>query len=159
MNQQNNLLMMTGAQTTAVMYVGPKSTKLDTVSGFKPQMSFKRNVPTETPLMVAQALLSFDCFIPATEESIEAAKAAEDWAKEQAEKEAAEAEAARLEELELQKTVIEVDGENIDVLKLNFGQIETLCLAQEIDVKREDGEAKELLAVRVRKAYEEQQAE
>lgn len=154
MNQQNNILMMAGAQTTAIMYVGPKAIKTDTVSGFKPQMSFKRNAPVDTPLVVAQALLPFDCFIVVDEGTLERVKAAEEDEAARVAKEAAEAEEAKLAELDQANTVIEVDGETIDVFKLNFAAIETLCLAQELDVSREDGEAKELLAVRVRKAYE-----
>lgn len=147
--------MMQGAQTTKVMYVGPKPFKLDTVSGFRPQYRFTRGMSTEVPSMVAQSLLAFDCFVIATEASVKQAEAQELNAQLEAEALLAEQAAAKLEELDNQNTVITVDGDEIDVLKLNFGQIQTLCLAQELDVQREDGELKESLAVRVRKAYDE----
>lgn len=155
---QNSILLAQGAQTTKIMYVGPKATKADTVSGYKPQMQFKRNEPVETPLFVAQALLTFDCFLAATDESIGAAKAADDFAAEQERLAVVQAEQEKQEELDRQKTFIEVDGESVDVAKLNFAQIQTLCLAQEIDVTREDGEDKIVLAMRVSKAFEEKQA-
>lgn len=40
--------------------------------------------------------------------------------------------------------------------KLTFAEIETLCLGLELDVVREEGEPKEVLASRVRKAFDEQ---
>lgn len=152
----NNLLLMTGMKTTKIMYVGPKAVKLDTVTGNHPQMRFPRHVEVDTPLAVAQALLSFDCFIPVTESALEAIKEQEELAREQAIKDAEIAEQLKREEEELANTIIINDGETIDVAKLTFAEIETLCLGLEINVAREDGEPKEVLASRVRRAFDEQ---
>lgn len=155
---QNSILMSQGAQTTAIMYVGPKAKKLDTVSGFRPQFQFKRGEPTDTPLVVAQALLQFDCFVPATDLAIESVKEAEAKAAEQERLAAEAAEAEKQSELDRQKTFVEIDGETTDVAKLNFAEIETLCIAQELDVTRADGEDKTELAMRVSKAFAEKLA-
>lgn len=152
----NNLLLMTGMQTTKIMYVGPKAVKLDTVTGRHPQMRFPRHVEVETPLIIAQALLGFDCFVPVTESALEAIKQQEELAREQELKAAELAAALKLEEEELANTTIINDGETIDVAKLTFAEIETLCLGLELDVVREEGEPKEVLASRVRKAFDEQ---
>lgn len=161
---QNSILMAQGTQTTAIMYVGPKAIKRDTVSGFHPQMRFPRNQAVDTPIMVAQALLPFDCFVVATTDAIDSVKAADELAKEQELLAAAKLEAERLEELDRQNTIVDVDGEQIDINKMTFAAIETFCLAQELDVVREmtaDNklEEKDDFAVRVRKAYEAKQEE
>lgn len=152
----NNLLLMTGMQTTKIMYVGPKAVKLDTVTGRHPQMRFPRHVEVETPLIIAQALLGFDCFVPVTESALEAIKQQEELAREQELKAAELAAALKLEEEDLANTTIINDGETIDVAKLTFAEIETLCLGLEINVAREDGEPKEVLVSRVRRAFDEQ---
>jgi len=162
MQSQNFLIQ--GAQTTPVMYVGPKAVKRDTVSGYQPQIRFPRGEAVEVPLMVAQALLPFDCFVRADKDTAEFFA---EQSKREEELAAQEAEAlllAQQKELDNQKTVIDLDGELVDIFKLTFAEIETFCLANELDVSRliDAGgkqEDKIDLAVRVRKAFDEANAE
>lgn len=154
----NSNFMIQGLQTTKIMYVGPKAVAIDMVSGNHPRFRFPRGESVDVPVVVAQALLPFDCYVMVTEGTAEAFESQELRAKEMAEKAEEEALKAAALELDNQNTVVDVDGEPVDIAKLTFAEIETFCLAQELDVTREnDGgkaEDKIVFAVRVRKAYE-----
>lgn len=139
--------------TTSIMYVGPKAVKEDTVSGFYPKIKFKRNEPTEVPLVVASTLLSFDCFVKVTEESVEDAKLAEQREAEAQKKAEEEAELLKQQELDAADTTVTVDGAEIDLGKLTFGSLDAFIEANGLDIRRGDGEPKEALCLRVRDAY------
>jgi len=155
---EKNLLANSTA-TATIMYIGPKAIKEDTVSGYYPKIKFKRNTPTEVPVIVASSLLSFDCFVQVTEDTLEQAKITEELAAKALTDEQAEAERVKLEELNAADTVVVVDGADIDLGKLTFGALDAFIEGNDLNVRRNDGEPKELFCLRVRDAYREATAE
>lgn len=149
---EKNLLAQ-NINTVKLIYIGPKAVKIDKVSGYYPQIKFNRHEPTEVPGVVASALLSFDCFALATDEAIEAAKAAEAEAleKEKLEKEAAEKLAN--EQADKDDTIVLVDEEEVDLGKMSVPQLEAFVEGQELDVAKVSGERKPEFLIRVRDAY------
>lgn len=135
------------------MYIGPKAIKRDTVTGYKPELRFHRNKPENVPYSVAQALLGFDCFVVATEDAQKEAEAklkAEEAA-------AAAAKEKELAELAKEKdqgdTVLEVDGEKVDIGKFTSSQLATFVEAHDLDVQQKSQERVAEFALRVRDAY------
>jgi len=155
---EKNLLANSTA-TATIMYIGPKAVKEDTVSGYYPKIKFTRNTPTEVPVLVASSLLSFDCFVQVTEDTLEQAKIAEELAAKALADEQAEAERLKNEELDAADTVVVVDGAEIDLGKLTFGALDAFIEGNDLDMRRNDGEPKELFCLRVRDAYREATAE
>lgn len=149
---EKNLLANSTA-TTKIMYIGPKAIKEDTVSGYYPKIKFKRNQPTEVPLIVASSLLSFDCFVQVDEDSIEQVKRSQEAEAEALKKEQEQAELLKQQELDAADTVVVVDDADIDLGKLTFGALDAFIEANELNIRREDGEPKELFCLRVRDAY------
>lgn len=143
----------------SIMYVGPKSIKTDTVTGFKPQLRFKRFDPTEVPYSVALQLLSFDCFTEASQESLEAAKQAEELEaqRQQEEKEAAERKAK--EEADKVDTVVNVEGEDVDLGKYTSAQLATFSEAHDLDVNQTSGEKVDEFRLRIRDAFRAKEGE
>ncbi|CAL9955208.1 hypothetical protein VPHD85_0007 [Vibrio phage D85] len=139
--------------TTPIMYIGPKAIKRDTVTGFKPELRFVRNQPENVPYSVAQALLGFDCFVIATPESFEAAKKKEHEEAEAAEAAKKLAEEEALKELDKGDTVLEVDGESIDVGKFTSSQLATFVEAQDLEIQQKSQEKVGDFALRVRDTY------
>lgn len=137
----------------SIMYVGPKGIKTDTVTGFKPQLRFKRFEPTEVPYSVALQLLSFDCFTEASQKSLEAAKQAEELEAKRLADEAAEAERKAKEEADKVDTVVMVEGEGVDLGKYTAAQLATFVEANDLEVKQEAGEKVDEFRLRVRDAY------
>ncbi len=139
--------------TTPIMYIGPKAIKRDTVTGFKPELRFMRNKPENVPYSVAQALLGFDCFVVATESAIDEAKSKEEIDAKRAEEEAKLAEEEALKEKDKGDTVLEVDGESIDVGKFTSSQLTTFVEAQDLEIQQKSQEKVGDFALRVRDTY------
>lgn len=144
-----------GQNTIKIMYVGPKAVKTDTVTGFRPQLRFKRNEATDTPVIVANHLLGFSCFVIATEDALKAAEDAEAERIKQEEEEALKAEAMKQKELDDQDTTVTVDDEVIDLGKFTFSELEAFRLAHELEATRLDAEPKPDLVKRVRDEFRE----
>lgn len=146
--------LMHDMHTIEIIYIGPKAFKRDTVTGYRPQMTFKRFDATPVPATVAIALLDFpDCFVRASKETIEKAESLEKAAIIAAELEAEELAVILEKEKDDQDTTVEVDGETIDLVKYTFSQLEAFCLAGELEITRGEGEEKPLLVKRIRDAY------
>ncbi|CAL9955231.1 hypothetical protein VPHK250G1_0006 [Vibrio phage K250 g1] len=139
--------------TTPIMYIGPKAIKRDTVTGFKPELRFVRNQPENVPYSVAQALLGFDCFVVATEAAIHEAKSKEEIDAKRAEEAAKLAEEEALKEKDKGDTVLEVDGESIDVGKFTSSQLATFVEAQDLEIQQKSQEKVGDFALRVRDTY------
>lgn len=139
--------------TTPIMYIGPKAIKRDTVTGFKPVLRFIRNKPENVPYSVAQALLDFDCFVIATEGSMLEAETklkAEEEAAELAAKAAAE---AKLKEADKGDTVLDVDGESVDIGKFTSSQLATFVEAHDLEIKQGSQEKVGEFALRIRDEF------
>lgn len=151
---EKNLLAQ-NTNTVSLLYIGPKPVKIDKVSGYYPQIRFKRNEPTEVPGVVASALLSFDCFALATDEAMQAAKDAEAKAAEAEKLAKEEAEKLAKQKEDEGDTVVMVDDTEVDLGKLTVTQIEAFIEGQELDVEKKSGELKPEFVIRVRDAYRE----
>lgn len=144
--------------TVAIVYVGPKALKRDTVTGYKPTLRFVRGEKTSVPHSVANALLDFPCFQRYTEEVSEQIKQQDD-AKALEEKQRKDAkEKAKQEEFNRGDTIVSVDGEDIDLGKYNQAQLETFVEAHDLELKKGAEKVFEF-GLRVRDAYREKVAE
>lgn len=146
-------------KTLPIMYIGPKAVKRDTVSGFRPQMSFVRNEPTDAPLPVAIALLDFpDCFIRATKENIKQAEEAEKRRIKAAEEAARLEEERKLKEAADNDMTVEVDGSVIDLSRYNSRQLAAFVEGNGLDLMQDPKELVRDFCRRVRDTYRETMA-
>lgn len=140
--------------TVDVMYIGPKAVKTDTVTGYRPQLRFPRLQPVPVPEVIAQTLFAFpDVWVLATEENINGVKTRDEFMEREAERQAEEAELAKQAELDDADTIVNVDGEQVDLGKYTFSQLATFSEACELYVIREPEEQKTDFVKRIRDAY------
>ncbi|MGL4638542.1 MAG: hypothetical protein ACRCVX_02270 [Shewanella sp.] len=140
--------------TVEVMYIGPKSVKTDTVTGYRPQLRFPRLEPVPVPEVIAQTLFAYpDVWIPCTDENINAVKSSDAALLEAQAKSEAEAEAMQKAEEDDADTMVNVDGEQVDLGKYTFPQLATFSEAHDLNVTREPEEPKPELVKRIRDAY------
>ncbi|ATI65643.1 hypothetical protein [Edwardsiella tarda] len=146
------------SEQVAVVYIGPKAVKHDTVTGSR--MIFPRHQPVTVAASLAYQLLAFpSVFIPA--ERLQAFLAAEQ-AEQQQEQEQQQRErdaqlAQQRREAEQQSFMLEVEGERIDISKYTVAQLNTFVEAQALMIQKGAQEKADDFRARVRDAYREKQ--
>ncbi|WP_035603640.1 hypothetical protein [Edwardsiella tarda] len=144
------------SEQVAVVYIGPKAVKHDTVTGSR--MIFPRHQPVAVAASLAYQLLAFpSVFIPA--ERLQAFLAAEQ-AEQQQEQQLRERDAQLAQqrrEAEQQSFMLEVEGESIDISKYTVAQLNTFVEAQALMIQKGAQEKADDFRARVRDAYREKQ--
>lgn len=144
------------SEQVAVVYIGPKAVKHDTVTGSR--MIFPRHQPVTVAASLAYQLLAFpSVFIPA--ERLQAFLVAEQ-AEQQQEQQLRERDAQLAQqrrEAEQQSFMLEVEGESIDISKYTVAQLNTFVEAQALMIQKGAQEKADDFRARVRDAYREKQ--
>ncbi|UCQ12853.1 hypothetical protein [Edwardsiella tarda] len=144
------------SEQVAVVYIGPKAVKHDTVTGSR--MIFPRHQPVTVAASLAYQLLAFpSVFIPA--ERLQAFLAAEqaEQQQEQQQRERDAQLAQQRREAEQQSFMLEVEGERIDISKYTVAQLNTFVEAQALMIQKGAQEKADDFRARVRDAYREKQ--
>ncbi|WP_438335762.1 hypothetical protein ACSYAE_07915 [Edwardsiella tarda] len=144
------------SEQVAVVYIGPKAVKHDTVTGSR--MIFPRHQPVTVAASLAYQLLAFpSVFIPA--ERLQAFLAAEqaEQQQEQQQRERDAQLAQQRREAEQQSFTLEVEGERIDISKYTVAQLNTFVEAQALMIQKGAQEKADDFRARVRDAYREKQ--
>ncbi|WP_369115748.1 hypothetical protein AB4X16_07910 [Edwardsiella tarda] len=144
------------SEQVAVVYIGPKAVKHDTVTGSR--MIFPRHQPVTVAASLAYQLLAFpSVFIPA--ERLQAFLAAEqaEQQQEQQQREGDAQLAQQRREAEQQSFMLEVEGERIDISKYTVAQLNTFVEAQALMIQKGAQEKADDFRARVRDAYREKQ--
>lgn len=144
------------SEQVAVVYIGPKAVKHDTVTGSR--MIFPRHQPVTVVASLAYQLLAFpSVFIPA--ERLQAFLAAEqaEQQQEQQQRERDAQLAQQRREAEQQSFTLEVEGERIDISKYTVAQLNTFVEAQALMIQKGAQEKADDFRARVRDAYREKQ--
>lgn len=144
------------SEQVAVVYIGPKAVKHDTVTGSR--MIFPRHQPVTVAASLAYQLLAFpSVFIPA--ERLQAFLAAEqaEQQQEQQQRERDAQLAQQRREAEQQSFTLEVEGESIDISKYTVAQLNTFVEAQALMIQKGAQEKADDFRARVRDAYREKQ--
>ncbi|PEH72657.1 hypothetical protein [Edwardsiella tarda] len=143
------------SEQVAVVYIGPKAVKHDTVTGSR--MIFPRHQPVTVAASLAYQLLAFpSVFIPAERlQAFLAAEQAEQQQEQQRERDAQLAQQRR--EAEQQSFTLEVEGESIDISKYTVAQLNTFVEAQALMIQKGAQEKADDFRARVRDAYREKQ--
>ncbi|BEH72346.1 hypothetical protein [Edwardsiella tarda] len=144
------------SEQVAVVYIGPKAVKHDTVTGSR--MIFPRHQPVTVASSLAYQLLAFpSVFIPA--ERLQAFLAAEqaEQQQEQQQRERDAQLAQQRREAEQQSFTLEVEGESIDISKYTVAQLNTFVEAQALMIQKGAQEKADDFRARVRDAYREKQ--
>lgn len=144
------------SEQVAVVYIGPKAVKHDTVTGSR--MIFPRHQPVAVAASLAYQLLAFpSVFIPA--ERLQAFLAAEqaEQQQEQQQRERDAQLAQQRREAEQQSFTLEVEGERIDISKYTVAQLNTFVEAQALMIQKGAQEKADDFRARVRDAYREKQ--
>lgn len=144
------------SEQVAVVYIGPKAVKHDTVTGSR--MIFPRHQPVTVAASLAYQLLAFpSVFIPA--ERLQAFLAAEqaEQQQEQQQRERDAQLAQQRREAEQQSFMLEVEGESIDISKYTVAQLNTFVEAQALMIQKGAQEKADDFRARVRDAYREKQ--
>lgn len=145
-------------KTIAIMYVGPKAVKRDTVTGYKPTLRFVRGESTDVPCSVANALLDFSCFQRSSKDAMAQIEQQEKAKQLEAEEAARIAEEEAQREKDLMDTIVDVDGEEVDLGKYNQAQLEAFVMAHDLEITKGSEKVKEF-GLRVRDAYREKTGE
>lgn len=144
------------SEQVAVVYIGPKAVKHDTVTGSR--MIFPRHQPVTVAASLAYQLLAFpSVFIPA--ERLQAFLAAEqaEQQQEQQQRERDAQLAQQRQEAEQKSFTLEVEGESIDISKYTVAQLNTFVEAQALMIQKGAQEKADDFRARVRDAYREKQ--
>lgn len=135
----------------AVVYIGPKEKKRDTITGSR--LVFPRHKPVEVESAIAHQLLDFPTvFIrhDELESTLSLQQAAE---QEHAELAAQLIEQAKL-EAEKNSFVLKIGGDEVDIAKLTSVQLATLVESEDLDIKQGAQEKVDDFRVRVREAIQ-----
>ncbi|ACR69180.1 hypothetical protein DBV23_17100 [Edwardsiella ictaluri] len=140
------------SEQIAVVYIGPKAEKRDTVTGSR--LVFPRHIPVSVDTAVAYQLLAFpSVFIPAKNLERFLAEAQEKHEEKQQASLAAQMQVRQ--QTEQQSFALEIEGTIIDISKFTVAQLITLAEAQELGVQKGAQEKADAFRVRVRDAYRE----
>ncbi|WP_370546621.1 hypothetical protein NMD64_08110 [Edwardsiella tarda] len=144
------------SEQVAVVYIGPKAVKHDTVTGSR--MIFPRHQPVAVAASLAYQLLAFpSVFIPAERlPAFLAAEQAEQQQVQQQREHDAQLAQQRL-EAEQHSFTLEVEGESIDISKYTVAQLNTFVEAQALMIQKGAQEKADDFRARVRDAYREKQ--
>ncbi|HHL2712672.1 TPA: hypothetical protein ACQ39K_004288 [Yersinia enterocolitica] len=135
----------------AVVYIGPKEKKRDTITGSR--LVFPRHKPVEVESAIAHQLLDFPTvFIrhDELESTLNLQQAAE---QEHAELAAQLIEQAKLEAAK-NSFVLKIGGDEVDIAKLTSVQLATLVESEDLDIKQGAQEKVDDFRVRVREAIQ-----
>ncbi|AUO57349.1 hypothetical protein [Escherichia coli] len=144
------------SEKIAVVYIGPKPVKKDTLTGSR--TLFPRLEPVHVDSALAWQLLAFpEVWIRHEELDGVLKKQQQDGQLRQAQQEQERALAAR-EEAE-SSFVVPVNGENVDLSKLTSARLATLCEAEELNIHKDPKETADAFRIRVREAFRRRVAE
>ncbi|CTU12670.1 hypothetical protein [Escherichia coli] len=144
------------SEKIAVVYIGPKPVKKDTLTGSR--TLFPRLEPVHVDSALAWQLLAFpEVWIRHEELDGVLKKQQQDEQLRQAQQEQERALAAR-EEAE-SSFVVPVNGENVDLSKLTSARLATLCEAEELNIHKDPKETADAFRIRVREAFRRRVAE
>ncbi|AOP42939.1 hypothetical protein ACOGYQ_001414 [Edwardsiella piscicida] len=143
------------SEQVAVVYIGPKVEKRDTVTGSR--LVFPRHIAVSVDAAVAYQLLAFpSVFIPAEKLEAFLVESQEKCEEKQQALLAAQAQ-VRL-QAEQQSFALEIEGTIVDISKFTVAQLITLAEAQELGVQKGAQEKADEFRARVRDAYREKTA-
>lgn len=144
------------SEKIAVVYIGPKPVKKDTLTGSR--TLFPRLEPVHVDSVLAWQLLAFpEVWVRHEELDGVLKKQQQDEQLRQAQQEQERALAAR-EEAE-SSFVVPVNGENVDLSKLTSARLATLCEAEELNIHKDPKETADAFRIRVREAFRRRVAE
>ncbi|EPC5193674.1 hypothetical protein AABD55_08135 [Edwardsiella piscicida] len=143
------------SEQVAVVYIGPKVEKRDTVTGSR--LVFPRHIAVSVDAAVAYQLLAFpSVFIPA--EKLEAFLVESQEKREEKQQALLAAQAQARLQAEQQSFALEIEGTIVDISKFTVAQLITLAEAQELGVQKGAQEKADEFRARVRDAYREKTA-
>ncbi|EGC6662056.1 hypothetical protein H9X11_004697 [Escherichia coli] len=147
------------SEKIAVVYIGPKPVKKDTITGSR--TLFPRLEPVHVDSAIAWQLLGFpDVWVRYEEldDVLKKQQQNEQLRQAQQAQQAQERVLAALAEAE-NSFVVSVNGQEVDLSKLTSARLATLCEAEELDIHKDPKETAEAFRIRVREAFRRRVAE
>lgn len=144
------------SEKIAVVYIGPKPVKKDTITGSR--TLFPRLEPVHVDSAVAFQLLAFPDVWVRHEELDSALKKQQQNEQLLLEQREQERERAILAEAE-KSFVVVICGQEVDLSKLPSARLATLCEAEELDLHKEPKETADAFRIRVREALRRRETE
>ncbi|ELF2173397.1 hypothetical protein RM851_003243 [Escherichia coli] len=147
------------SEKIAVVYIGPKPVKKDTITGSR--TLFPRLEPVHVDSAMAWQLLGFpDVWVRHEEldDVLKKQQQNEQLRQAQQAQQAQERVLAALAEAE-NSFVVSVNGQEVDLSKLTSARLATLCEAEELDIHKDPKETAEAFRIRVREAFRRRVAE
>ncbi|EPB8093354.1 hypothetical protein ACRSR8_003963 [Yersinia enterocolitica] len=135
----------------AVVYIGLKEKKRDTITGSR--LVFPRNKPVEVESAIAHQLLDFPTVFIRHDELESTLNLQQASEQEHAELAAQLIEQAKL-EAEKNSFVLKIGGDEVDIAKLTSVQLATLVESEDLDIKQGAQEKVDDFRVRVREAIQ-----
>ncbi|EBY9279748.1 TPA: hypothetical protein N3G98_004471 [Salmonella enterica subsp. enterica serovar Denver] len=140
----------------SVVYIGHKKQKRDTVTGSR--IIFPRLEPVSVSSSVAYQLLNFPSVF-VRESDLQATLDREQEAERIRQEEEEQQKLELVRQQEASSFVVTVNGEKTDISKFTSVQLITLCEAEELLLKKEQGEKVENFRLRVRDALKSREAD
>ncbi|MGT3179207.1 hypothetical protein ACX1I2_13205 [Yersinia enterocolitica] len=135
----------------AVVYIGPKEKKRDTITGSR--LVFPRHKPVDVESAIAHQLLDFPTVFIRHDELESTLNLQQASEQEHAELAAQLIEQAKL-EAEKNSFVLKIGGDEVDIAKLTSVQLATLVESEDLDIKQGAKEKVDDFRVRVREAIQ-----
>ncbi|EMU6158720.1 hypothetical protein WN999_000533 [Yersinia enterocolitica] len=135
----------------AVVYIGPKEKKRDTITGSR--LVFPRHKPVDVESAIAHQLLDFPTVFIRHDELESTLNLQQASEQEHAELTAQLIEQAKLEAAK-NSFVLKVGGDDVDIAKLTSVQLATLVESEDLDIKQGAQEKVDDFRVRVREAIQ-----
>ncbi|ELI7913477.1 hypothetical protein VYJ29_001074 [Yersinia enterocolitica] len=135
----------------AVVYIGPKEKKRDTITGSR--LVFPRHKPVEVESAIAHQLLDFPTVFIRHDELESTLNLQQASEQEHAELTAQLIEQAKLEAAK-NSFVLKIGGDDVDIAKLTSVQLATLVESEDLDIKQGAQEKVDDFRVRVREAIQ-----
>ncbi|NYV98051.1 hypothetical protein C6541_25995 [Escherichia coli] len=144
------------SEKIAVVYIGPKPVKKDTITGSR--TLFPRLEPVHVDSAMAWQLLGFpDVWVRHEELDDVLKKQQQNEQLRQAQQAQERVLAARAEAEN--SFVVSVNGQEVDLSKLTSARLATLCEAEELDIHKDPKETAEAFRIRVREPFRRRVAE
>lgn len=135
----------------AVVYIGPKEKKRDTITGSR--LVFPRHKPVEVESAIAHQLLDFPTVFIRHDELESTLNLQQASEQEHAELTAQLIEQAKLEAAK-NSFVLKIGGDDVDIAKLTSVQLATLVESEDLDIKQGAQEKVDDFRARVREAIQ-----
>lgn len=135
----------------AVVYIGPKEKKRDTITGSR--LVFPRHKPVDVESAIAHQLLDFPTVFIRHDELESTLNLQQASEQEHAELTAQLIEQAKLEAAK-NSFVLKIGGDDVDIAKLTSVQLATLVESEDLDIKQGAQEKVDDFRVRVREAIQ-----